>query len=67
MSGAFDDARLRAASTAGVEVILQKPVHEASVLDAVARALALRRRSLPEETCRAPGLGTESLRDDRAR
>jgi DNA-binding NtrC family response regulator len=46
MGGAFGDALLREAAAAGVSVTLQKPLNEASVLDAVARA----RRTPPPST-----------------
>ena len=43
MAGAFGDVLIGEAAVAGVEITLQKPLNETSVLDAVRRALRSRR------------------------
>ncbi|MFA5907720.1 MAG: response regulator [Vicinamibacterales bacterium] len=42
MAGSFGDVLIGEAAAAGVEITLQKPLHEAAVLDAVRRALRQR-------------------------
>lgn len=54
MAGSFGDVLIGEAAAAGVEITLQKPLHEAAVLDAVRRALQQRPSAAATQGFAAP-------------